>query len=122
MPTVKGKEKITEAEFQRQVLELAKLHKWRSAHFRPGMTAKGRWVTAVQGDGKGFPDTLLIRGRELVVAELKVGKNKVTPEQAQWLTAFAEADIPAFVWTPEDWPEIVIVLSNGPLAFRMEGG
>lgn len=104
--------RITEAEFLRQVLQYARLHSWMSAHFRPGMTRKGRWVTAVSGDGVGFPDLLLVKPPKLIVAELKVGKNQVTTEQRAWLYAFREAGILAFVWRPSDWPEIERVLGS----------
>lgn len=36
----------------------------------------------------GFPDLLAIRGARLLAIELKVGRRKVTPEQAEWLRAF----------------------------------
>jgi hypothetical protein len=52
---------ITEAEFLAQVLQLAKLCGWLTAHFRPAKTAHG-WRTAVQGDGAGWPDLVLLRG------------------------------------------------------------
>jgi hypothetical protein len=52
---------ITEAAFLRQVLDLAKLRGWRTAHFRPAQTSRG-WRTAVQGDGAGFPDLVGRRG------------------------------------------------------------
>ena len=81
--------KISEKEFQAQVLQFAKLHGWRTAHFRPAMTAKGRWVTAIQGEGKGFPDTVLVRGYRLIFAELKAGRvpSECVPtvEQQAWL-------------------------------------
>jgi hypothetical protein len=96
---------ITESEFLDQVLQYAKLRGWRSAHFRPAKTIDG-WRTPVSGDGKGFPDLLLVRGDRVIVAELKVGKNKLTLEQIAWLAAFKGANIPAFVWTPGEWPEI----------------
>ncbi len=102
---------LTEAEFTAQVLELARLAGWRSAHFRPARTAAG-WRTAVQGDGRGFPDLVLLRGAAIVAVELKVGRGKLRPEQAAWLAAFAEAGAAAFVWRPEDWPEIERVLSR----------
>lgn len=102
---------ITEAEFTRQVIQFAQLHRWTTAHFRPAMTQSGRWVTAVQGDGRGFPDLVLVRDR-VVVAELKVGKNKPTDEQREWLRKFAAADVAAFVWRPEDWPEIERVIGG----------
>ena len=100
---------ISEKEFTSQVLAYAKLRGWRSAHFRSARTAKG-WATPVQGDGKGFPDLVLVRGEKVIIAELKVGKNKATKEQAEWLTAFADANLECYVWRPEQWAEIEEVL------------
>ena len=114
MPTAST---ITEAEFIRQVLDLARWCGWRSAHFRPGKTGrkdrngKDVWVTAVQGDGKGFPDLVLVKTR-VIAAELKVGRNRTTAEQDDWLKAFAAAGIATFVWTPADWNEIQDVLQG----------
>lgn len=101
---------LSEAEFTSQVLEFAKLHRWRRAHFRPAMTSKG-WRTPVQGDGAGFPDLVLVRGPELVIAELKVN-SKVTPEQQEWLLAFGGAGAKVFVWRPKNWPEIEATLGK----------
>ncbi len=83
---------------------------WKVAHFRPGMTKRGRWVTAVQGDGKGFPDLILVRGDRIIAAELKVGKGKCTTEQDEWLTAFAIALIESCVWHPDRWETIKEIL------------
>jgi hypothetical protein len=99
----------TETQFLAQVISLANLHGWLAAHFRPGLTKSGRWVTAVQGDGKGFPDLVLVRDR-LVVAELKVGRNKTTPEQDGWLQAFRDGGVEAYTWWPRDWETIEEVL------------
>jgi hypothetical protein len=103
--------RITEAEFTAQVLAFARLHGWRTVHFRPARTAKG-WRTPVQGDGAGWPDLFLVRGPVLVAAELKVPPNKVTPEQRAWLLALGGAGALVFVWTPENWSEIERVLSK----------
>lgn len=100
----------TEADFQKQVIELAQLCGWRTAHFRPGMNRSGRWSTPVQGDGKGFPDLLMVRGRRVIVAELKTSKGRLSQEQEEWLAAFSLADVPAFVWRPGDWDRIVEAL------------
>jgi hypothetical protein len=105
--------KYTEFEFTDQVLKLARLHGWRTAHFRPARTATGSgWRTAVSGDGKGFPDLVLVRKHRLVVAELKVGINQPTPEQEQWLEAFRRAGAEVYVWRPEDWSAIEYLLSR----------
>lgn len=100
------RDRYSEAEFQRAFLALAKTFGWLTAHFRASKNAAGRWQTAVQGDGAGFPDTILVRGKRLIAAELKVGKNKTTPEQDEWLEAFKGTGAETFVWYPADWSTI----------------
>jgi hypothetical protein len=100
---------ITEEEFTSQVLEYAKLRGWRTAHFRPARTAKG-WRTAVSGDGKGFPDLIMLRSERLLVAELKVGRNKGTHEQHAWIKAFSLITPDAYFWYPEHWDSIEYIL------------
>lgn len=95
-----------EARFTDQVLELAERLGWRRAHFRPARTATG-WRTAVQGDGAGFPDLVLLRGSRLVVAELKSDTAPgPRPEQLAWLEAFEAAGAEAYVWRPAQLDEI----------------
>ena len=107
-----GTAKITEAQFLAQVIQLAKLRSWRVAHFRPAMTRTGRWVTAVQGDGKGFPDLLLLRGKTQIVCELKVGNRGLTEEQQEWIAAFQETGVRAYCWRPSDWDSIEWILET----------
>jgi hypothetical protein len=107
------KPRLTEAEFTRMVLQLARLHQWRTAHFRPGRTARG-WRTAVQGDGKGFPDLILLRGDDMLVAELKADAGRLTVEQGLWLAAFRRAGVDVRIWTPACWPEIEQTLRREP--------
>lgn len=107
---------ISEAEFQRQVLQLAKLHGWRTAHFRPGLTRSGQWSTAVQGDGAGFPDLVLVRRGVLIFAELKSQSGKTSDEQEKWITQFelvrdsTKDVVRVFIWRPSDWAQIEEVL------------
>lgn len=103
--------RITEAEFTNQVLQLARLRGWRTAHFRPARTAAG-WRTPVQGDGKGWPDLVLVRRERIVVVELKRSKKeRLRPEQADWIWALEQTSIEVAIWTPEDWPIIEKVLA-----------
>ena len=95
-----------EGDLLRNVLAYAKICGWRTAHFRPARMLNGEWRTPVSGDGKGWPDLILVRGSRLIAAELKAGKNDVTAEQMAWLTALAAAGVKCFVWRDEDWPEI----------------
>lgn len=110
---------MTEQEFLRRVIDLAKMTGWRVAHFRPAMTAKGGWITRMDGH-YGFPDLVLVRPPRLLFAELKVGKNKVTTEQQEWLAALGRCrydpmedvatPIEVFEWRPEQWYGIVKIL------------
>jgi hypothetical protein len=95
-----------EASFQTAVLDLALHCGWRRAHFRASRTAHG-WRTAVAGDGKGFPDLVMIRRGRLIIAELKVPPNSLTPEQEAWLAAWREVEgAEVYVWTPDDFEAI----------------
>lgn len=97
---------ISEAEFTRQVVLLFSLHGWKVCHIRPAKTARG-WRTALEGH-KGLPDIIAARGGVIIMAELKVGKNKPTADQAEWLEASGSP-----VWRPEDWDSIVEVATEG---------
>jgi hypothetical protein len=101
---------ITERAFTSQVIALARWHKWRTAHFRPAMTQRGRWLTAMSGD-IGFPDLIMFRARRAILAELKSAKGRVTPEQEKWLEAAKAAQFEAYIWRPKDIEEIERVLT-----------
>jgi len=92
---------VTEHELQSGVIDAARILGWRVAHFRPALTRHG-WRTPVQGDGAGFPDLVLVRDRVLWV-ELKVGRNRLSPDQQAWFEALHRAGQAAHVWTDHDW-------------------
>jgi hypothetical protein len=93
---------ISEAAFQRTVIELAVLHRWRVCHFRPARTAHG-WRTPVEGS-PGLPDLVMARDGVVLLAELKRHRGRVSPDQAAWLRVLGGH---GRLWTPMDWPEIV---------------
>ena len=93
--------KLTEAAFQKQVIELAQLHRWRVAHFRPARTTvRGveTWRTAVSADGQGFPDLVLARNGVVLFRELKTDEGKASHEQLAWLLA-----VGGVIWRPSMW-------------------
>lgn len=102
---------VSESAFLEQVIDLARLYRFRVAHFRPAWTGRG-WRTPVQGDGAGFPDLVLVGRGRVIVAELKRETKRATDEQLAWLAAFADAGVSAFVWTPGQFDEIVRELSR----------
>jgi hypothetical protein len=95
--------KISEKEFQKGVIKTAQYCGWIVAHFRPSLNQRGTWQTAVAGNGAGFPDLVLCHERthEVIFAELKAEKGKVSPEQQRWLDALG-----GVVWRPSNWPKI----------------
>ena len=123
---------MREADLLAAVIDLAHLYLWRVAHFRPCRT-EGGWRTAVQADGEGFPDLILVRAGRLVLAELKRTGGQPTYEQWAWLALAQGYDpetdwitlsaslrrgtsgyiraVEAHLWRPSDWPEIVQVLA-----------
>lgn len=93
--------RMSEAQLQSNVLELAALLGIRTAHFRPARTATG-WRTAVSGDGKGFPDCVLV-GTRVLFRELKADDGKPSAEQRGWYFALTRAGADVGYWTPDDW-------------------
>jgi len=99
----------SEESLQQKVCQLARACGWRFVHFRPGRTLKG-WRTAFIGD-PGFPDSVLVRGRRLIFAELKSDSGKSTDAQDAWIWALAEVPgVETYFWRPSDWDEIVRIL------------
>ena len=92
---------MTEDHLLRAVLKMARLFGLKAAHFRPALSQSGRWHTAVQGDGKGFPD-LVIVGRDVIFPELKSEKGRYSPEQIAWKAALEAAGMRAPTWQPAD--------------------
>ena len=106
---------LSEADMQAGVIALARLLGWRTVHFRPAMTTRG-WRTPVSGDGKGFPDLILVRKGRLIVAELKSAKGECTPEQEAWLDSFRASCAEVYVWRPADYPNVIKALLQGASA------
>jgi hypothetical protein len=91
----------TEKQFMAVVMALARENGWEVYH-----TFDSRRSTA------GLPDLLLIKPGRLIVAELKVGKRRVTREQEKWLQLFATVPgVRTYRWRPSDRVEIIEVLT-----------
>lgn len=104
---------MTEAEFQAQVIDIARFRGWKIMHQRPAMGRNGRWITAVTGDA-GFPDLVLARAvhGDLIFAELKKEGGRISPLQASWIRTLASTGVEAYIWFPSDITEIISRLSR----------
>jgi hypothetical protein len=94
-----------EAGFLASVIDLAHICGWTVAHFRAARTEHG-WRTPVQADGAGWPDLVLVRPPELIVAELKSVAGRVQPHQKRWIAMLRACGVEVTVWRPSDWPAI----------------
>lgn len=95
---------MSEAAWQRRVLEAARLHRWRAVHIRPARTARGNWVTPYEGD-PGLPDLILARDGVVLLAELKLDKgSRWMPGQQEWLAAAGQN---GRLWTPNSWDQVL---------------
>ena len=100
----------SERDFQRAVIELARLCGWRVHHTRPALNRRGEWRTPIQGDA-GFPDLVLARDGRVIFAELKRRGGKPTAAQQAWLDTLARCgSVEVYLWTPDDWNRIVEIL------------
>jgi hypothetical protein len=97
---------VSEAELTAYVADTAAAHRWLRYHTHDSRHSPS-----------GFPDEVLLRPPRLVVAELKVGRNKPAPEQLRWLEAWAklrdsgDTSIEVYVWTEDDLDSIAKVLA-----------
>jgi hypothetical protein len=93
--------RTSEKAFLQKVTDYARERRWRVYH---------TWKSA--NSSPGFPDLVFLRAGVLGFAELKVGDNKPTKPQQDWLADLAAVNSVAFValWYPDDWPTIEEVL------------
>lgn len=97
---------LTEAAWQAQVIGLARINGWTRIYHAPNGGHGGRIVPGQIPEGRGFPDLIMVRGNEAIVAELKTDKGRIGPGQAEWLEAFAETGIDAYLWRPRDIDQV----------------
>lgn len=92
--------KTTEAQFLRQVRELAKMLGW--AFYHPFLS---KWSE------RGWPDVTLVKPPRMILAELKGEGRKPTESQRHWLDLLKQVPgIEVYLWYPEDLEEIAEIL------------
>lgn len=101
----------SERDFQGAVLDLAKVHGWRAAHFHDSRRQVKPGVFVGDKAAAGFPDLVLVRAPRLIVAELKRDKGQLRLAQREWLDLLAGVpQVEVFIWRPRCWGEIEGVL------------
>lgn len=91
---------LSERDFQRQVLDLARIYRWRAYH--PMLS---KWSE------RGFPDLTLVRPPRLIFAELKRDRGQTTIHQDEWAQLLAGCPgVEYYLWRPSDLDAIALVL------------
>jgi len=104
---------LTEAQFQKQVTDLATRLGWSWLHIERMGNDQGRWRTPTSGPlGTGWPDLVLIRRGSLIFAELKAEGKYLTEPQKQVRNLLDYTVHPYYVWRPSDFNQVLEVLSN----------
>ena len=100
--------KPSEKEYQGQVIELAHIYGWHTAHFHDSRRQVKPGVFVGDKDAKGFPDLVLVRPPEILFWEVKKELGKTTPEQDEWLEKLSGCGLEARVIRPSDFDEYVV--------------
>jgi len=91
---------VTEAQFLRQVLDLARIYRWMTYH-----PALSKWSE------RGWPDLALVRPPRVILAELKTDRGRTTEHQDRWLGALrACPGVETYLWRPADFHAIAATL------------
>lgn len=98
---------LTEDDWQGQVVDIAKRHRWRIMHL-PQFMFRRRGALMIPG----WPDLVLIKGTRVVFAELKAARGVVSPEQRAVLTALAASGNEVALWRPADLADVMAVLGR----------
>lgn len=89
--------RMTEAQLQSAVIEMAQTFKWRCYHTHDSRRSQA-----------GFPDLTMVRGYTIIFAELKSETGKVSDDQYGWLDDLGDVQnvtehVKVRVWRPNDW-------------------
>jgi len=105
---------VSEAEFQKAVISLAKLHGWKVMHTQMAQIRPGKWITPNTGD-QGFVDLVMTHPmRGTIFVELKTTKGIVSNKQWEWIYALEDSGEEVYVWRPKDLEKISTRLARKP--------
>jgi hypothetical protein len=96
---------LTEAGWQRQLVDLAAALGYHWLHLRPGLRQSGAYSVPIQGTlGAGWPDLFLCRERDrrVIWVELKSATGRLTADQERVLGILRDAGCEVYVWRPAD--------------------
>jgi hypothetical protein len=101
---VSSPDQQSEKEFMKRVVGLAKLTGWLCYH-----TFDSR------RSSPGFPDLVLVRPPDIIFAELKNNKGKLSDKQWVWHETLKQCPgVSFYLWRPQDWESVIDILQTKP--------
>jgi hypothetical protein len=105
-----------EREFQRQVMDYARLNGWEVRHIHDSRREvvdrkRGRLLVG-DADAAGLPDLIMVRPPVVLFAELKRRRGKASDAQVFFLGLLAGCgpNVRVKLWRPGDWSDIETTL------------
>lgn len=99
----------THEEWQSQIIDAARYLGWNHLHVRRTVGRGRKWTTST--NRKGWPDLFLWHpARGFAAIEIKVGRDKPTPEQREVLAELAAAGARTMVAYPDDVDAVIAML------------
>ena len=93
---------MTEKQFQTWVVSIAKLNGWLVYHTYDSRRSE-----------PGFPDLVMVRGGQVIFAELKTEHGKLKPKQKQWIMRLARVgSVEVEIWRPQYEKGILAMLEG----------
>ena len=104
---------ISHEEWQAQVVDLLTILGWGHLHVRRTIGRGKKWTTAT--NVKGWPDLYCWHPtRGFLAIELKVGRDRASPEQEAVLSELEAAGARVLVAFPHDLPRLQALLARQP--------
>jgi hypothetical protein len=92
---------VREDQFQTKILELCNWYRLLVYHTYDSRRSN-----------PGFPDLVIVGKTRVIFAELKSTTGKVSMVQQEWHDKLNAAGAEAYIWRPEDWPQVEQVISE----------
>jgi len=103
-----------EAVLLRQVMAYAHMRGWHCWHDRATNGPRRCYSCGIflrqPRNAPGFPDLVLVRRPQVIIAELKAEGEKPSSQQVDWLDELRACGIDTYVWRPSDWAAIQEIL------------
>lgn len=95
---------ITEAQFQKQVLQAARTFGFLSYHTRYSI-----------GSTRGFPDLVLVKPPRVIFIELKTEAGNTSSYQDEWIEQLRDCPgVECYLWRPSDLEDAIEILMRRP--------